>query len=205
MDPKMEQEPAFSIEPPQLSDAEKIGPMHIKAWKESYLSPELGVTEEWIDEVIGHLAVDFTHRRNTIREALEDPDRVLYKVVKNPNGEVVGFLHGTKGQEFNELEGIYILNEAKKTGTGGRLMTEFLDWSDKEKPCHLAVFSFNEDALGFYRRYGFVQTDKPEGLHRDKMPFIEMVRPAEEPSVDHAADDQIETVGTVETDEAKIV
>jgi GNAT superfamily N-acetyltransferase len=180
MEPKMEQEPAFNIEPPQLGDEEGIGPMHIKAWKESYLNPELGVTEEWIDEVIGHFAVDFTHRRNTIVEALANPDQVLYRVVKNANGEIVGFLHGTKGEEFNELEGIYILNEAKKTGTGGRLMAEFLDWADKEKPCHLGVFSFNEDALGFYKRYGFEKTDKPEGLHKEKMPFIEMVRPAEE-------------------------
>lgn len=182
MEPKMEKEPAFSIEAPQLGDEASIGPMHIKAWKESYLNEGLGVTEEWIDEQIGHFATDLEHRRNTIAEALEHPDKVLYRVVKNANGEIVGFMHGTKGEEFNELEGIYILNEAKKTGTGGRLMTEFLEWGDKEKPCHLGVFSFNEDALGFYKRYGFVQNDKPEGLHRDKMPFIEMERPAEIPA-----------------------
>ena len=45
---------------------------------------------------------------------------------------------------------------------------------------HLEVFSFNDRALGFYAKYGFVKTDKPAQMWKDKLPFIEMVRPADE-------------------------
>ncbi len=57
---------------------------------------------------------------------------------------------------------------------------EFLKWADKSKPSYLKVFSFNEKALGFYTKYGFAKTDNPPGLWRDKLPFVEMIRPADE-------------------------
>lgn len=180
MEPKIAHISTFKIEPPKVGDEFAIGPMHVKAWKESYVNPELGATEEVLEGMIGHLAHDTEFRKKTILEALENPDKVLYRVVKNQNGEIVGFLHGSKNDQFNELEGIYTLDEVKGKGVGGKLMREFLEWSDKNKPSHLEVFSFNERALGFYQKYGFVRTDKPTQLYKDKLPYIEMIRPINE-------------------------
>jgi ribosomal protein S18 acetylase RimI-like enzyme len=178
MESNLEKIPEFKIESPQLGDELGLAPMHIQAWKESYVVPESGLTEESIDTMLAHLLKDTTYRRNTISEALENPGATLYRVVKNGSGEIVGFLHGSKNDTFNELDAIYLLNQVKGTGVGGKLMEEFLDWADSEKPCRLEAFSFNDSAIGFYVRYGFHKTDTVLPFFRG-LPVTEMIRPVE--------------------------
>ncbi|MES2223769.1 MAG: GNAT family N-acetyltransferase [Patescibacteria group bacterium] len=178
----LEQEPKFTIETPKEGDETEIGKMHLQSWHESYTDPKRGVTKEVIDEFRSDTTTENgdERRRGFFREAAEHPDKILYKIVRNSKGEIVGFLHCTKGEEFNDLDAIYLLNEAKGEGVGGKLMEEFLAWSDKKKPSHLEVFSANETALGFYERYGFAKTDKAPKLYKDRLEYIEMMRPAEE-------------------------
>lgn len=175
----IEKEPSFTIEPPTLGDEVAIGPMHVRAWKETYITAESGLTEELVEELIGHVATDTDFRKNTFKEALAHPDKVLYRVIKNAAGAIVGFFHCSKHETYNEIEGIYLLDEAKERGIGGKLMEEFLAWADKDKPCQHKVFAFNDKAIGFYAKYGFVKTDAPAELYKNKLPMIEMVRPAE--------------------------
>lgn len=178
MESNLEKEPGFKIENPQKGDENALAPMHIQAWKESYVVPESGLTEEAIDKMLKHLLSDTTYRRNTLNESLINPDKVLYRVVKNDASEIVGFLHGSKDEQYNELDAIYLLNEAKGSGVGKKLMDEFLQWADGGKPCRLEVFSFNDSAIGFYVKYGFKTTDAALPLFRG-LPVIEMVRPSE--------------------------
>lgn len=133
-----------------------------------------------IDELIGHVALEEgnDYRKNIFSEAVASPDKILYRVVKNRSGEIVGFMHCTKGDEYNELGGLYLLKEAKGSGIGGKLMEEFLSWADKNKPCQLGVFSLNENAIGFYARYGFIKSNKPLTPHKGKLEQMIMVRPA---------------------------
>ena len=174
----LEKQPTFKIEIPEVGDEIFLAPMHIQAWKDAYIVPESGLTEESIDKSLAHLLADTTFRKNTIIESLNRPDAVLYRIVKNSEGDIVGFLHGSKNEEFNELDAIYLLNEAKGTGVGGKLMKEFLEWSDETKPCRLEAFSFNDSAIGFYIRYGFEKTDKELPLFRG-LPVVEMIKPVE--------------------------
>ena len=177
----MEKQPAFKIEKPKFGDEIGLAPMHIQAWKETYVTPESGLTAEMVDEWLGHMLTNTDFRKNTIAESLENPDAVLYRVVRNSKGEIVGFIHGSKNETFNILEGLYLLNEVKGLGVGGKLMEAFLAWIQKNKPSQLEVFSFNDHAIGFYEKYGFVKTDKPAQMWKDTLPFTEMVRPADEP------------------------
>lgn len=179
MENRIERPPVFKIEEAHPGDEVALAPMHVQAWKESYVGTESGLTSEMVDEMLSHITKDSSFRRNTIIESLSYPERVLYRVVKNNTNDIVGFLHGSKKEGYNELDAIYLLNEAKRSGVGGKLMETFLDWADENKPSRLSVFSFNDDALGFYSKYGFVKTHKPAELYKDKLPFIEMVRPAE--------------------------
>lgn len=176
----MEEQPTFKIEAPKMGDEVGLAPMHIQSWKETYITPESGLTSEIVDEMIGHMLTDTDFKKNTISESLENPDKVLYRVVRNSKEGIVGFMHGSKNDKSNELEGIYLLDEVKGSGVGGKLMKEFLAWTDKDKPSRLEVFSFNERALGYYAKYGFVKTDKPVQLYKDMLPFIEMIKPADE-------------------------
>lgn len=179
MEGAIEKEPLFKIESPVVGDELELAPVHIQAWKEAYITPESGLTAEKIDELLAHLLTDTTFRRKTIEQALANPEFVLYRVVKNGEGSIVGFLHGTKFEEYTELDAIYLLNEAKGSGTGGRLMELFLDWADKDLPCRLEVFAFNDTAIGFYRNYGFEKTETEMPLYKGFLPVDEMIRPSE--------------------------
>jgi len=176
----VEREAMFKIETPQIGDELAIGPMHVQAWKESYITQESGVTKEVVDALIGHLATQTEFRKGTLMEAIANPDKVLYRVIKNSDGMIVGFFHCEKTEIANKVEGVYILNEAKGAGVGTKLMEEFFQWSDKDKPTHLEVFSFNKTAIDFYKKFGFKEVEGSEKLYKDTLPFIEMVRPAEE-------------------------
>lgn len=179
MEANLEKEPQFRIELPREGDEELLAPVHIQAWKDAYVVPESGLTEEKIDELLAHLLKNTEFRKNTIAESLSNPDEVLYRVVKNQNGEIVGFLHGSKHETRTELDAIYLLNEGKGSGVGGKLMEVFLEWADKDKPCRLEVFTFNDTAIGFYIRYGFERTDTQLPLYKGLLPVTEMIRAAE--------------------------
>ena len=177
MEDYAEKEPVFTIESPAVEDALAIARAHIQSWKETYIVPESGLTEEKIDELLNHFLTDPTFRENVIKSSLENPDEVLYRVVKNVKGEIVGFLHGSKHEDYNALDGMYLLAEAKGTGTGGKLMEKFLDWIEKDKKSRLEVYTYNHSAIGFYKKYGFEETDTKLKLVRDLLPSIEMIRP----------------------------
>lgn len=174
-----ERESSFIIELPTEGDELHLARMHIQAWKESYVLPESGLTEEKIDELHSHWLTDTDFRKKTILEALENPQKVLYRVVRNTDEQIVGFLHGTKHEERNELDAIYLLNEAKGTGTGRKLMGEFFAWIDQEKPSRLEVFSFNHSAIEFYEKFGFVKTSTELELYRGFLKVTEMIRLAD--------------------------
>lgn len=180
---KAEQQSTFKISMPKIGDEIDLALMHIQSWKETYVTKESGLTEEMVDEKLGHMLTNTDFRRNTISEAIKNPDKVFYRVIRNNSNQIVGFMHGSKNEESNEIDGIYLLNEVKGSGVSGKLMEEFLNWIDKSKPIHLEVFSFNERAINFYKKYGFVKTDMPEQVWKDTLPFIEMIRPTEKTRV----------------------
>ncbi|MBA3732980.1 GNAT family N-acetyltransferase [Patescibacteria group bacterium] len=170
----------FLITEPKDGDEVAIGPMHIQSWIETYLPQNKEMTEEFIKKQISFVANESGNkfRKETFKEAQEHPDKVLYRVVKNTEGVVVGFFHCTKDENFNEIEGIYLLEEAKGHGIGKKLMEDFLNWMDNNKPSRLEVFGTNERAISFYSKYGFKKFDKEVRLYKDKFPIIEMIRPA---------------------------
>lgn len=176
----IERQPQISIEVPKEGDETAIGEVHYQSWLETYKDDESGITEDVIKELIGFVNTPEgnEYRKHVFAEARENPDKVLYRVIRKGN-KIVGFMHCTKEDAYNELGGLYLLNEIKGTGVGDRLMKEFLEWADKHKPSLLEVFSTNERAQSFYEKYGFERTGKPEHFFKKRLPFIEMVRPAE--------------------------
>lgn len=185
-DPKqeIEHQSEFEIRPPVDGDEVGIGPMQVQAWREAYLHPEIGVTDDAIQDAIAFVATEDgdNHRKGVFMETREKPNDVLYRVVKDRRGKVVGFMHAMKHETTNELGGIYLLNVVKGKGIGDKLMAEFLDWIDKTKPTTLQVIAFNDRALLFYQKYGFSKTDTHLEPFKVKFPLVEMVRPKEQPN-----------------------
>jgi len=164
----------YSITAPLAQDVRAIGIMHLKAWMETYIRPELGITGKVIQEKVGYIAsqsgADFRLERFAEQEV--EPDKHLYRVVRQ-GSRVVGFLHGNENEETVDLSALYLLDECKGTGIAQELMAEFLDWSNSTKPKLLEVVSYNQRAINFYKKSGFRPTGV-ESVFLGVFPYIEM-------------------------------
>lgn len=159
---------------PELGDLEKIVEAQRAAWRATYVSPENGVTSDWVETVVARFSAQYIAERYESYRA--DPN-IFYRVVKDGNSSVIGFMHGERGENENIIHAIYVHPDAIGTGAGGALMRRFLAWAGNDRPITLEAASYNNRAIGFYEHYGFkVTRDLPKFL--DVMPLLEMVRPA---------------------------
>jgi len=177
----MEQTKSLDKEPKEVqlcaatpADAVEIDNIMKDTWRAIYLSPENGVSQQWLDETAETFSSEY------IVEKLEnnkDNPNHLFILARAPDGQMLGFLQGIKSPDFNELRSIYLSTDQIGKGTGGLLMRHFLNWADSTKPSHLEVASYNKRATGFYERYGFKKTDEKIEKFLGVIPQTRMVRP----------------------------
>jgi ribosomal protein S18 acetylase RimI-like enzyme len=169
----------FTISRATEADAEAVGQAHLQSWLETYPNAELGIDEQWIRDQVGFLAeTEGNHfRRNSIRHARQPGSNTLYLVVRNEAAKIKGFLHVSRHKDYADFDAIYLTKEVQGTGVAHELMAAALKFAG-ELPMRLEVADYNQRAIKFYERYGFVrQPDPPKKhLHRDKIPIITMKR-----------------------------
>lgn len=125
-------------------------------WLNNFPSMELGITEEdiikWFDETLESNQKKLKERSEGVNK---NPDQHLWEV--KDGGKVVGFAAAKRGGE-NRLEAMFVLPEYQKKGIGGKLMNQILDWIGPGKEVYTDVVSQNQNAIGFYKRFGFIET-----------------------------------------------
>lgn len=174
----------YRIEPASMDDVVGVGEAHLQSWLETYPNQEYGVTEDWIKSEFGFLTKEgfkedgepngIEFRKRTIEEL---DDRSLYEVVKDENGKVQGFLHAHRTPTRASLNAIYLTDELKGKGVAREFMDHLLQFADG-LPVDLEVISYNERAIRFYEKYGFVRGEVGSKLFHGKMPVLAMRRPA---------------------------
>lgn len=166
------------IEPPRPEDAASLGPLQSRIWLQTYPDEAAGIDEAWIREQRGTAATEegVAGWRAFIEAAERRPDLSFCRVVRSGVGsEIVGFLCGRRGEAVS-LGPMYLLEEVRGHGVGGRLMDEFLAWAGGA-PVRLWVTEYNAGAVRFYERHGFRATGERE-LWRGRLPNVRMVRDA---------------------------
>lgn len=165
----------FSTGPPGAGDAATLGPVHLQSWLETYVNPNVGVTEDWIKTHRGFVATaaGTEYRANLIAAQEAEPQRELYRTARR-DGRLVGFLHAQRGDDGVALHGLYLLNEAKGTGLADALMRELDAWAAGD-PVTLDVASYNQRAVRFYTRHGFTPTGDT-GVFAGIVPVMTMAR-----------------------------
>ena len=163
----------YEIIIPGLNDLEGIVEAQRDAWRDSYPSPENGVSKEWVYEKSEGFSSSYIAAR---LDGYTSDSKTLYIAAKANDGEILGFLHADKKSDYNELGAIYLSPKYIGSGVGGTLMQRFLAWLDPSKPSRLECVSYNQRAIGFYEHYGFKISDKLMPKFGDVMPTIEMIR-----------------------------
>ncbi len=176
----------LSIEPATPSDAEAICQIRDDAWLQTYPNEELGITEENIRlNAQGKDGVFVPRRVAWLKGKLAEMDETWTAYVAKIDGVVRGFVIAStddNGRKF--LNSIYIEPGYQAKGLGSQLMQKALEFLGNDADIYLEVTSYNDNAIRFYERLGFIKTGNPVEEEADRpsymtsVPQIEMVLPS---------------------------
>lgn len=144
----------IDIVTPKPEDAQGIIEVFRKAWLETYPNIEIGITREDI------LALSLFHEDAVTK--LEDklksiPDKQINRIAKDGN-LIIGTITLIENEDSNQLRTIYILPEYQGKGVGTLLWGAVKDYINPDKKTIVEVADYNEQAIGFYKKLGFVDT-----------------------------------------------
>lgn len=174
----------YKIEDARPEDVEKIRMIARDWWIKLYPNEEFGITREDI-EAIDWLNPEQMERRR--RKILED-DNFHAWVLKDEGNNVIGFCQVSKNSNRSakgegEIVAMYLVSELQGKGLGRKLMETAFAWLGDERDLILEVVSYNTNAINFYKKFGFVETDRPVSGKRTQLPSgkqiprIVMLRP----------------------------
>lgn len=161
---KLDQKPdnqAVEIERATPDDAEIICDIRDRAWIEAYLNPELGITAKDIEINAKGLHGEFVPKRIAYLKnklsSLDRPDGATF--VAKIDGKVVGFAEPSIENGKRRVGALFVAPEAQGKGVGSKLIQQDLDWHGHNEDIFLEVIAYNQNAIDFYKRFGFEQTD----------------------------------------------
>lgn len=176
---------SFIVEPALPEDAEGIFNVQRSTWLNTYPNEAAGITEEDIRvRLEGPNGELIPQRIERWRQGVETTDdkRAVF-VVKN-EGEVIGFVAPAIMEGQRRIGALYVLPGLQGKGIGYQLTDKAVVWHGRNEDIFLHVARYNNSAIGFYERYGFVPTGRhieDEDAKRSgnkEIPEIEMVLPA---------------------------
>lgn len=165
-------------------DAETICDIRDRAWLKAYPNAKLCITVDDIRVNAQGRDGEFVPRRIAyLREQFANDDGTgLTTFVAKVDNKVVGYVDPRiDEQNHRRIGAIYVAPEAQGMGVGGKLMRKVLDLYGRDQDIFLEVVRYNANAIEFYKRFGFEQTEAtvPEEVGRPDymktLPMVEMV------------------------------
>ncbi len=150
MNKEVMSEPTFSLSEATSEHAEEIFRIQKKTWLATYPNKDIGVTKEMIEERFG----DAEGRVQKWRDKIEGGKSKIW--VAKAGTEVVGFCGVIEGAHENRLASIYVDPAQQGVGIGSALIEQALHYLGRGKDILIDVVSYNESAIAFYIKHGFV-------------------------------------------------
>lgn len=156
-------------------DVPQINEVFYRAFLSAHVNTELGITAEDIDTFFKDRAnpIEIKHRAYKLAHQL---DNEKFLVAKAEN-KVIGVCRLVVHDEYNQLQAMYVLPEWQGRGVGTAFWSEALTFFDASKEIVVHVAIYNENAIGFYKKLGFIDTGKRFTEQRHCMPISGVLIP----------------------------
>lgn len=139
-------------------DALGITTVLYKTWLDTYPNAEIGITKEDVEESYKD---HFTEERvKKQQENIANAPANQLRLVAKSGDQIVGVSTMIRNENNNQLRTIYILPEFQGKGTGRMLWEEARKFCDPSKETIVQVATYNQKAISFYEKLGFVDTGK---------------------------------------------
>jgi ribosomal protein S18 acetylase RimI-like enzyme len=171
------------IEQAVAADTEAICELLRQTWLDTYPNDQAGITRKDIllrleGERGERIPQGLERWRNNINST--DGSVTVYVARTGVGGKVVGFTAPSIVDGQRRLDALYVLPETQGIGVGGKLIRKALEWLGTDQDIYLAVASYNQNAINFYKKFGFEPTNRPIEDEGDvyagkQIPEIEMV------------------------------
>ncbi len=136
-----------------FEDAKSIKLVQRDTWLYTYPNEKLGITLEHIKKRVSKTGSKDSVRK--FQEALALKNQRSW--VAKENSKTIGFCTAEKNPDTNQLKAIYVLPEYHGKEAGKMLIEHALEWLGNDKDIIVEVASYNDRAIHFYEKYGFVK------------------------------------------------
>ncbi|HSX31702.1 MAG TPA: GNAT family N-acetyltransferase [Candidatus Saccharimonadales bacterium] len=150
----------ITVERATPDDAEAISELLRVTWQATYPNDKAGISREDIRlRTEGNNGERIPQNIANWRKRIETDDGTVAVFVARESGKVVGMAAPGIIEGRRRIGAMYVLPDVQGKGIGSQLMEKALAWHGREEDIYLLVASYNDNAIKFYRRFGFVQTD----------------------------------------------
>ncbi|MCK9378872.1 MAG: GNAT family N-acetyltransferase [Candidatus Moranbacteria bacterium] len=172
----------IKVQKPTKEDIKGIQQVFYKTWLATYPNEEVGVTREDIKERFKYSLSEnaLSKRANEILDKSLDQ---LFIVAKD-EAFVVGVCKVKKNKNYNELEAIYVLPDYQGKGIGKILWNSAKGFFGNKQNIIVSVATYNQQAINFYQKIGFVDTGKRFAKEKYRMPLSKTLVPEMEMMID---------------------
>ena len=159
----------ISIQRPKKDDVREIQDVFYKTWLATYPNEEAGVTVADIEEKFkDRFSPENIEKR--IKNITDVSANKLFLIAKDEN-DIVGVCLLRKEESYDELGAIYVLPDCQRKGIGKMFWKRAAEFFGGEKDIIVHVAVYNEKAINFYKKIGFVETGKQFKNEKHKMPI----------------------------------
>ena len=143
---------------PDFNEVEELIDLEKQVWLTTYPNAEYYVTKE-------DILARFDNHASRVQVVMADLNNQNHRYFLIQIGSKhVGYMHLERQIEHNHIVELYILTEFQGIGIGSSAVEYAFTWFGDRKPIFLQVVSYNQSAIDFYEKFGFLIDPS---IHRD--------------------------------------
>ncbi len=127
-------------------------------WLDTYPNKEFNITkEDIIFKYESRLTPEKIIERKLKISQIKDNELML---VIEKNNKIIALCNAVQKEDYNQLQAIYVLPDYQRLGLGLILWSEAQKIFSPQKNIIVHVASYNNKSINFYKKLGFVSTEK---------------------------------------------